>query len=367
MRGIAPIYYTGPVSLSLLLSVGAFTILAAATVVATPTELELAVLRQAKQLQCQHAAVPMLCAHNDSAPVFHMHMAKMGGREVVVRAPAYLGQKLCRWAPARPEYHVNLTGRAGKDWDNSTRFRRAVKEHGQELAAHPCFTSFEMSWSEAVENVFAPARLTPLVVTAVRDPFSWLLSQIEHDGVRGRHKGLDDLMKRGKLHEYMPSTMSGLYDLPWEIDGRARRREQAAVVVSPFEVGRRRLDGMIFGLLNEFDASLCVWAFQMGHNISSRPECDCRTKDANASAARPIVGKAPATYKVWLLQNASKEARQALTNLHYEVDTQLFVYASNLFLQRVRVVEAAAGFPLLCGASRGSVFWPSTSSLDRPY
>ena len=297
----------------------------------------------------------MPCARTNSAPIFHLHMPKMGGREVVVLAPPYLGQQLCRWAPARPEYHVDLTGRAGLDFGSHTAFRQAVKLHGQELANHPCFTTFEMSWSEAVVNVFAPASLTPLLVTTIRDPYSWLLSKLEHDGIRGRHNGLDDLLHRGELRHYMPSAMAWLYEPATSL----------AMATSPFEVGRRRLDGMIFGLLNEFGASMCLWAFQMGHAMATQPKCDCRTEEA--SAFHHIVGKSAAGYKAWLLQNASKEARQALTNMQYAVDTQLFVYASTLFVQRVRVAERAAGFPLLCGASRSPAVWPATSSLDRPY
>ena len=44
----------------------------------------------------------------------------------------------------------------------------------------------------------------------------------------------------------------------------------------------RRLDSMLFGLVNEFDVSMCLMAYQMGRPLPH--DCDC-TKHEKAGAA----------------------------------------------------------------------------------
>ena len=95
-------------------------------------------------------------------------------RSTFVTAPGTLGQPLCPWAPARHEYQVSLHGRAGLDFGHEDavapykEFALAVKLHRIQMRQRPCFTSFEMPWLEAVRTVFAPAGLTPLVITMAR-------------------------------------------------------------------------------------------------------------------------------------------------------------------------------------------------------
>jgi hypothetical protein len=331
---------------------------------------ELGVLKRAMQLQCANATVPMPCDHRTQMPIFHCHMAKMAGRSTFVTAPGKVGQPLCRWAPARHEYGVDLQGRAGVDFVRThdlimqgerlayREFANAVHLHRRELARQPCFTSFEMPYLAAMTTIFGPAGLTPLVATMIRDPHSWVLSALEHDMKQGRHSGLDDLLARGCLTRPKPNPCERTYDYTQPM---ARLYEPATH--NRFEIGRRRLDGMLVGLVNEFGASMCLWAFQTGQHVG-RDECDCRQNEAKQGDEAEI-GHVSSEKEVFLMRNASHEARDALQRLEFGVDGPLFAYASTLFVQRVRVAEAALGFPLLCGASAAPALWPHTSILDR--
>ena len=66
-----------------------------------------------------------------------------------------------------------------------------------------------------------------------------------------------------------------------------------------------------------------------------------------------------------IMRNATKTARETLQGMAFNIDGQLFTYASMLFVQRVRVAEKALGGQLLCGASAAPAVWPHTSVLDR--
>ena len=332
-------------------------------------------MQQSTALQCPKSPVPMVCTKPNRLPIFHMHFAKMAGRSVVMDGPQFLGQRVCHWAPARSEYHLNKTGRVGKDYGDSYAFKAAVHAHGAELKHTPCLTTFEMGWHEAISNTFRPANITPLVVLMLREPHSWALSAIEHDYRLHRHKGIDDLVQRGCFspgnqskpatcpvgYDYRRSKIQNLFDDVTDAVGKDGQR---------FERARIRLDSSIFGLVNEFEVSMCLWAFQMGTLSRSNPSllqrCDCRSRESVVSSK---VGHSSSHLTAELLHDASPAALAVLRRMVYPVDTDLFVYGTALFVQRVRFAERELSIQLLCGEATAPAAWLRSSSLklDAPF
>ena len=286
----------------------------------------------------------MACVRPTAAPIFLLHLAKMAGRSMVTSSPSFTGQHLCAWTSARPEYLVKMVGRPSLDYGSSVAFAAAVKAHAHGLIEQPCMTTFEISWNSAMESVFGPAGVTPLVFTMLRDPRSWVVSAIEHDMHVHRHSGLDDLYRRGCFsscnksgYDYTKSTLLMLNG------GSARNDTHTA---------QRRLEGMIFGLVDEFESSMCLWAFQMGRfNSFYRSKCDCTARQSLAKSDKHI-GHHSAKTTSALFQHASQQAVAALNNISFTPDYEVYDYGTNLFFERIRVAERRLGMRLICPAPK---------------
>ena len=257
----------------------------------------------AQRMQCPLAkayGIPMPCPNRShGAPVFHLHIGKTAGRTVYSIAPDIVGLQNCQWNQA------NLS------WGRPEHFVRTVREHRVELAARPCFTTYEVGW-RAVDEGFGPL-VPPLVLTTLRDPLSWVVSAIEHDKLeKRRNKGIDDVVRRGCLfdtsigenrpagclgYDYMNFVVSRLIsekavgrfqDAPkteyglvqhrpnyWRQKHYAGAHKNAAANIGRIAIAKVHLDTAIFGLVEHFRATKCLWKFQFGHKITPE-ECDCR-------------------------------------------------------------------------------------------
>ena len=125
-----------------------------------------------RKFQCPDVdvdAVPMACAWTTAwqRRVFHLHMSKMAGREVLARAPAAIDVRAC----------------PGEAPGALATFRGHVRP-----PAAPCFYSYETTWDNAVAAY--ASRPPPLVVTMMREPIAWAFSKITHKKSRKVRDGV---------------------------------------------------------------------------------------------------------------------------------------------------------------------------------
>lgn len=301
----------------------------------TSTEGDLT-LQLAASLQCQHAWVPLPCPNSTRRwPVFHMHLAKMAGRSVF-HTFSQKFQPWCSWMHKASSYG---------DRSQRSNFAAQVRAHGGELRRKPCFTSYEAGWDAVVRNAYETVDTAPLVVTMLRNPPDWTISTVEHDRQKKRHSGMDDLFERGCLNvsKKRPSSCVG-YDYTGVIPQRFLTGSNDHSSRRAFEIGRRRLDASIFGLVEAFSASVCLWKFQFAKPLGR--SCDCRQ---NSSASfPPAIGKRGSRARDNLLRNASTAALYALQRMDYGTYGKLYSYGVALFLQRLQIAERALGMKLLC-------------------
>ena len=115
------------------------------------------------------------------------------------------------------------------------------------------------------------------------------------------------------------------------------------------QLARRRLDASIVGLVEDLDASLCLWEFQFGHHRANVTDfaarCDCRGDVRRASAPVGIAGGA---------KHAGKYEEQVSLRAVLRIEAalrphaRLYEYAFELFLRRADAVARATGVRLLC-------------------
>jgi hypothetical protein len=280
--------------------------------------------------------VPMACAWTTAwqRRVFHLHMSKMAGREVLARAPAAIDVQKC----------------PGEAPGSLATFRGLVRP-----PVAPCFYSYETTWDQAVAAY--ASRPPPLVVTMIREPIAWAFSKITHKKNRrvqstvaaGCIEAPVDSRECAKINfarfalEHLGSPLGPTCDAP----------AQAALA-------RQRLDASIVGLVEELDASLCLWEYQFGHHRANATDyarrCDCRGDARRASAAASAAalrGNAPlgiaggpkhaGKYDEPVSLRAVLRIEAAL-----RPHARLYDYAAGLFRRRADAVKRATGVRLLC-------------------
>jgi hypothetical protein len=165
-----------------------------------------ATLDLAQQLQCPDAAVAMPCPNHTAHAVFHLHIAKMAGRTVLLDAPALaLGRAKCTWS-------------RGSSWGPGPlkRFIANARAHADESAAAGCFASFEGDLApiaDAFVGSAPAARAAPVVLTMMRAPVSWALSAIEHMRNHGREYSVEDAARE----ECLAARGDGVPGCKWNV------------------------------------------------------------------------------------------------------------------------------------------------------
>ena len=209
------------------------------------------------QFQCPDVDdVPMACAWTTAwqRRVFHLHLSKMAGREVLARAPAAIDVQKC----------------PGEVPGSIATFRGHVRP-----PVAPCFYSYETTWDKAVAAY--ASRPPPLVVTMIREPMRGRSRRL-----RIRRIGASNPPSRRHQHGGFRNA---------EINFAHSRRRLG----SPLGPSRRggpgtaaqRLDASV-GLVEELDASLCLWEYQFGHHAPTR-----RTTPGAATAGETRDGLRP--------------------------------------------------------------------------
>jgi len=364
----------------------------------------------AKRLQCPRAReldVPMPCPNKTRHPVFHMHIAKTGGRSVYQVGAKLVGLPPCRW---NPHYH---------SWGASDQFIRDAAAHREDMAREPCFATYEVGW-RAVDYGFGPD-VPPIVLTMLREPHSWVVSAIEHDRLeKGRNQGIDDIVRRGCLFDWLikrekrPEGCVG-YDylsfvpakfLSWPKSGPYLSMSEEDIAAASHgwkewtpgrgdgggppgivATAKAHLDACVFGFVEYFTASRCLWSFQFGIPFT-REECDCRHREMKMRSDVADVATSPEGYHrraaagvdsgnltaAWARRSlrlhrdsagevhtgtrkSSQEevSLQSIDALHKVSNSPfgvIYAYGLNLFFRRIQIVEEATGVKLICGLDR---------------
>lgn len=92
----------------------------------------------AKRVQCPGCAVAMPCPNRSYARVFHLHVAKMGGRSLMAEGPEISGRPACRWYSELVDRGEAAPFPRYVFWGEDERFRSLAARHGGEAA---CFAS----------------------------------------------------------------------------------------------------------------------------------------------------------------------------------------------------------------------------------
>ncbi len=125
-------------------------------------------------------------------------------------------------------------------------------------------------------------------------------------------------------------------------------------------LAQQRLDASIVGLVEDLDASLCLWEYQFGHHRANATDyarrCDCRGDARRASAAASAAalrGNAPVGIAGGPKHAGKYEEKVSLRAvLRIEAalrpHARLYDYAAGLFRRRADAVARATGVQLIC-------------------
>ena len=294
-----------------------------------------------RKFQCPDVdvdAVPMACAWTTAwqRRVFHLHMSKMAGREVLARAPAAIDVRAC----------------PGEAPGALATFRGHVRP-----PAAPCFYSYETTWDNAVAAY--ASRPPPLVVTMIREPIAWAFSKITHK----KSRKVEPTVAAGCIEA--PSTPRlecakinfarfALEHLGSPLGAECDAPAQAALA-------RQRLDASVVGLVEDLDASLCLWEYQFGHHRANATDyarrCDCRGATRRAAAAASAAALRGNAHVVGITggpKHAGKYDEKVSLRAVLRIEAalrphaRLYDYAAGLFRRRADVVARATGVRLLC-------------------
>ena len=113
---------------------------------------------------------------------------------------------------------------------------------------------------------------------------------------------------------------------------------------SRLDIAYDRLEGSVFGLVEEMDASLCLFRYQFGTNMATfQRDCDCggdvRQASARERAGRPVDDKYQEVLSV-----ASMVKLERVMRVH----AILYARARDLFARRAEAVRGATGVRLIC-------------------
>ena len=280
--------------------------------------------------------VPMACAWTTAwqRRVFHLHLSKMAGREVLARAPAAIDVQKC----------------PGEVPGSPATFRGHVRP-----PVAPCFYSYETTWDNAVAAY--ASRPPPLVVTMIREPIAWAFSKITHK----KNRRVQSTVAAGCIEAPSPSIECAKINFArFALEHLGSPLGPECDAVAQATLARQRLDASIVGLVEELDASLCLWEYQFGHHRANATDyarrCDCRGDARRASAAASAAalrGNAPlgiaggpkhaGKYDEPVSLRAVLRIEAAL-----RPHARLYDYAAGLFRRRADAVKRATGVRLLC-------------------
>ena len=292
-----------------------------------------------RKFQCPDVdvdAVPMACAWTTAwqRRVFHLHMSKMAGREVLARAPAAINVRAC----------------PGEAPGTLATFRGHVRP-----PVAPCFYSYETTWDQAVAAY--ASRPPPLVVTMLREAIAWAFSKITHK----KNRRVQSTVAAGCIEAPSPSLECAKINFPrFALEHLGSPLGPECDASAQAALARRRLDASVVGLVEDLDASLCLWEYQFGHHRANATDyarrCDCRG-DARQAAAAASAAALRGNAHVGIAggpKHAGKYDEKVSLRAVLRIEAalrphaRLYDYAAGLFRRRADVVARATGVQLLC-------------------
>ncbi|CAH0377843.1 unnamed protein product [Pelagomonas calceolata] len=291
-----------------------------------------------RKFQCPDVDdVPMACAWTTAwqRRVFHLHMSKMAGREVLARAPAAIDVQKC----------------PGEVPGSLATFRGHVRP-----PVAPCFYSYETTWDNAVAAY--ASRPPPLVVTMIREPIAWAFSKITHK----KNRRVEPMVAQGCIEAPSPSIECAKINFArFALEHLGSPLGPECDAVAQAALARQRLDASVVGLVEDLDASLCLWEYQFGHHRANATDyarrCDCRgdvRRAAAAASAAALRGNAHVVGITGGPKHAGKYEEQVSLRAVLRIEAalrphaRLYDYAAGLFRRRADVVARTTGVRLLC-------------------
>ena len=367
-----------------------------------------ATLKLARSLQCRGvpSSLPMPCPNRSAVSVFHVHLAKMGGRSLMKIGPHATGHANCHWF-AQLTTRVEPGRRAF--WGHEAAFAAEARAHSGD--GHACFASWEAPWP-LVES-FGGGASRVVVLTMLRGASSWMLSAVAHKQQSGHTRGVPELLRRGCFDRVRTSGRWDPEALPAptvdDDDGsvarggasgasatsssRASNRSSSSTAaaaaavdgcrgVYPFahyavamldngdfgggaRVSRalRHLGASVFGVVEHFELSLCLIGYSFGSALWNPATCACKEADTTSSTTSSsggggVAGEAAAATTTTPATATGERAVYPASNVTLDemrrateamaLHEALYARALALFFRRAEAVERLTGVRLLC-------------------
>jgi len=197
-----------------------------------------------------------------------------------------------------------------------------LKELGTSKAKCQFFSS-EFS-RDSIDQLLSLSRLqfTPVMIVMLREPVSRALSRGRQVIGKGTHHSLDDFVTHGNAAVNIVAN---------ELGGG-----------SIFEAKRMIRNEMSFvGLVEYYEESICLLNWQLGTFDKEKCSCEAIHNARNNADGVHIGGYHTNEYPV---------SFEALKTLQFELrsDIDIYNYAYQLFVSRVRAMERDVNMPVLC-------------------
>lgn len=220
----------------------------------------------------------------------------------------------------------------------------------------------------------------PIVVTMLRDPVLWVMSAIEHDKGKQRNNGIDSVVANGCHKAIRDKSCVGYRYATFLVECLSTRYDTGSHA-SNVQEAKLNLDASVFGLVEFFQASLCLLEFQFGWNLKDKT-ARCRTVVPEASSPKLLrqrrelallAPKKVSTGWMWPWSShqeidgvhvgardygaskASMDSVVAVSTMAEQTMGELYAHARELFHQRIAVAEAAIGYQLIPKVADGHI------------
>lgn len=322
--------------------------------------------------------------------LFHLHIAKMAGRSLMLDAPTWLETHKCSWS-------ANLSF-----YGHERELANRISSEAGSVA--PCFISYEASYRDIGPAYVKAVGRGPTVIVMLRSAMSWVVSAAEHfqrpnQGCQPfpchRNDGLEDLVASGCFWQpgqpkanaalatdaaKCTSPSKGNYAFPKFAVGRLAGMGAVSPQSSMAQVERvvaevrQLIENSLVGLTEAYTASLCLFRHQLGLPIDAYAACSSLCSAGGSARRRDSVRRLqqlaqiggssagePALLLPRHIANPSVDAAMQL-NISNALSaeslkvveramlmyTRIYAHGSDIFLRRVTEAEGRARVRLLC-------------------
>ena len=266
--------------------------------------------------------------------VVHVHVPKMAGSTVFKHFPAVAGIDFCPWQSVRWPAHPTF--------GNTSYYHELLAAHCGHAVRPACFSSYEAAWDDVLASCrrHRPAAQRPVVLTMLRSPMAWLFSSLRWNGVDPAALARSGHWRSGHGIDRPLCALSGrrwCSEHPGVVDASVSRTRLVAHIL-------RNLNhtDAVFGLAEEYAASMLLLLSQLGFRKRARAYCDAES--AASVSARDTKEKLHSGSLQWTVSYDQLQALIARMATYQEVYSR----ASALFylrLARARRAVCGSGPP----------------------